>query len=266
MTHFDLTIPELAYLFGFLQADGHLSKSTRNRGRVRIELQLRDRTILERFKELLPVYSSIGERTRDTNFKKGSESAIWTLYDQDLRTTLNALGLPYGKKSKLVAPPEPPFSECDYFRGIIDGDGSLGLTGNGFPFLSLTTSSPAMSSAYMDFVFKVTGKRKSTKPNKRDKMYNVCVFKEDAQLLASVLYYPGCLCLRRKALSAERVQAWVRPSNMIRVTWEKRRWTGKEDATILSLPVQKAARKLRRTERSVRVRLSRLRQADRLAS
>ncbi|MGW8764630.1 hypothetical protein ACWGN5_19200 [Streptomyces sp. NPDC055815] len=30
----DLEAPEYAYMFGFLQADGHLSEQTRNRGRL----------------------------------------------------------------------------------------------------------------------------------------------------------------------------------------------------------------------------------------
>lgn len=258
--HFDLTIPAHAYLFGFLQADGHLSRATRNRGKIRIELKVGDRSILEEFKRLLPVYSSVTTRERDTNFKKKYQSAIWTLCDQELREILNLLGLPYGKKSANITLPPFPFSEADYFRGIIDGDGSLGLTGKGFPFLSLTTKSRLFTLAYLDLVKRLTGKVKKAKPNTRDQIYNICVYKEDAQSLATFLYYPECLCLDRKAAQAQRVNQWIRPSNMVKVTWERRRWTSDEDAVVRALPLLVAAEQLSRTERSVRVRRSRLNQ------
>jgi hypothetical protein len=38
-----------------------------------------------------------------------------------------AIGIPYGKKSETVNPPSNPFSEKDYIRGLIDGDGSIGM-------------------------------------------------------------------------------------------------------------------------------------------
>jgi hypothetical protein len=69
---FNLVQPEMSYMFGFMQTDGHLSKNTRNRGRLAIELQVSDRSLLERLQALVSVNSSIKERTRDTNFKKNS--------------------------------------------------------------------------------------------------------------------------------------------------------------------------------------------------
>lgn len=258
MLEFDLTVPEIAYLFGFLQADGHLSKEVRNRGRLSVELKVSDEVLLSSFKDLLPVYSKISYRTRDTNFKKGCSSVIWSLYDKDVRSTLEVLGLPYGKKSSLVAPPQVPYSEADYFRGFVDGDGSLGLTGEGFPFLSVSTKSPGWVAAYLAMIFRLTGKVKRLNPNSRDRIYTPCVYKEDAQAVVSELYYPECLALTRKFDSSVRVLSWTRPKSMTRVTWERRRWSFKEDQTILNHSIQESTRILNRTERSVRVRLSRL--------
>ena len=260
--HIDLTIPTTAYLFGFLQADGHLSQETRNRGKVRVEIQRGDVELLEQLKGVLPVYSSITTRTRDTNFKVASETATWTLYDQDIRASLNALGLPYGKKSKVVDVPSAPFSEPDYFRGVLDADGSIGFTAGGFPFVSWCTVSPAWGQAIAAFVERVTGKRKSCNPNARDSAYNIASFKEDAQALTGFLYYDGCISLRRKWLASREVLAWQRPSTMRKVTWERRGWTPEEDAFVLAHAVQESVEHLGRTERGVRVRLSRLRAAE----
>lgn len=257
---FDLTCPAHAYLFGLLQADGHLSRSEGNRGRVSLELQAGDKELLERLQSLLlPMKSTIRMRQRDTNYSKAHCSAVWTFYDQTLRATLNSLGLPYGSKAHDIGPPTTPFSEADYYRGIVDGDGSLGITGGGFPFLSLTTKSAHLAAAYLSVVLRVTGKSKVARPNTRDSMYNVCVYKEDAQAMADFLYPLFGICLERKGVEALRVLAWTRPSNMVRVTWDRRKWSPGEDAVLCSMPVVEAARILGRTERSIRVRVSRLR-------
>jgi hypothetical protein len=204
------------------------------------------------------VYSSVSVRQRDTNFKLGYRSVIWRSYDQGLRDSLNRLGLPYGRKSETVRPPEPPFSEVDYFRGLIDGDGSLGFTAAGFPFLSFATKSPFLARAYQAFVARHLAKSPGANPNRRDAMFNLCVYKEEAQSLACLLYYPACLSLQRKFESARRQQAWVRPLNMVRITWERRRWTPVDDAIVSIFPVPEASELLSRTERSVHVRRFRL--------
>ncbi|MGN6694564.1 MAG: hypothetical protein ACTHN0_10345, partial [Aquihabitans sp.] len=53
-TFFDLTKPDHAYLFGLLQTDGHHSASTRNRGRVTIELHVDDAALLHKLVDLVP--------------------------------------------------------------------------------------------------------------------------------------------------------------------------------------------------------------------
>lgn len=262
LSFIDLTIPGHAYLFGLLQADGHMSRESKNRGRISIELKAGDAATLEALKHLLPVNSSLMTRRRDTNFKMQYCSVVWSAWDLGLRTQLNALGLPYGRKSDVVAPPSSAFSEPDYFRGLIDGDGSLGITGAGFPFVSFVTRSTAMLKAYLALIVEVTGKIKRSEANTRDQIYNVCVYKEDAQALTRYLKYPGSLCLARKAALAEQIVAWRRPSQMRRVTWERRTWGPVEDAVVLELSVPLAVDLLKRTESAVRMRRYRLKSGE----
>jgi hypothetical protein len=136
----NLENPHYAYMFGFIQTDGHLYKTTRDRGRVSIEVSKQDEDILWAFKNLIPFNSSITERVRITNFSNNYKSVIWRVYDKKFRDDLKLWGLPSGCKSELIKPPTCNFSKIIYFRGLIDGDGSLGLTSKGFPFLSLVTS------------------------------------------------------------------------------------------------------------------------------
>lgn len=255
----DLTAPEYAYMFGFLQADGHLSQRSRQRGLLSVEISARDIDLLRQFQKLTPYNSSITERTRSTNFAETHTAAVWNLCSLEARTTLNELGLPYGRKSKTIAPPTSEFSRHDYLRGLIDADGSVGLTSKGFPFVSLTTASTAIASFVRDYGRDVTGVERSLKRNARDDVYNILYMMEVAQRLVADLYYPGCLSLARKQAAAGALAAWVRPAGM-RAAYTKRRWTQQEDRILLNLNSPMAAADvLGRTTQSCHLRLWRLR-------
>lgn len=48
-----------AYLFGFIQADGHLRRGRGNKGFLSLELKAQDRWLLEQFAALIPFYLSL---------------------------------------------------------------------------------------------------------------------------------------------------------------------------------------------------------------
>ncbi|WP_405991642.1 LAGLIDADG family homing endonuclease [Streptomyces sp. NBC_00986] len=255
----DLTVPEYAYMFGFLQADGHLYQQSRQRGRLTVEISARDIGLLREFQKLTPHKSSITERTRSTNFAESHHAALWSLYSLEARTTLNELGLPYGRKSKTIAPPHGEFSHRDYLRGIIDADGSVGYMNKGFPFVSLTTASTAIATYLGHYAQEVTGAERLIKRNTRDDIYNVLYMMETAQKLAAHLYYPGCLSLERKHAAAKSIDTWLRPSDM-RAAYTTRRWEEWEDRILLELnSPSAAAEKLGRTAQSCNLRAWRLR-------
>jgi hypothetical protein len=122
--------------------------------------------------------------------------------------------MPYGRKPAIIAPPTCEYAQIDYFRGILDGDGSLGITGYSFPFVALVTASSALAEVYLSFLSELTGKTKKLALNVRDRIYNITIYKEDAQIVASTLYYDRCLALTRKKQSAQRIQQWQRPDAM----------------------------------------------------
>lgn len=255
----DLTVPEYAYMFGFLQADGHLEQGVGQKGKLAVEINARDIDLLREFQKLTPYNSSITERTRSTNFADTHHSATWSLCSLEARTTINELGLPYGRKSKTIAPPRGEFSHGDYLRGVIDADGSVGYTSKGFPFISLTTASTAIGSYLCFQAGKVTGTERSLKRNARDDIYNILYMNESAQKLAAHLYYEDCLSLERKKTAADSLSSWVRPAGM-KVAPERRRWAAYEDRVLLRLNSDTAAaQELGRTAKSCYIRLWRLR-------
>ncbi|WP_405801875.1 hypothetical protein [Streptomyces sp. NBC_01506] len=255
----DLRDPRYAYMFGFLQADGHLSTGTGRKGKLTVELNARDIDILREFQRLTPYRTSIRERTRATNFSAKHHSATWLLCALEARTILHEIGLPYGRKSARIAPPRIDFSRRDYLRGVIDADGSVGYTGQGLPFLSLTTASTAVGAYLCHYAKKVTGAQRQIKRNARDGIYNIVYVKEAAMELAAHLYYPGCLALERKRASAASLAVWKRPAGM-RIRQPGRRWNPSEDRTLLRLAdPARAAVELDRSASSCGARLWRLR-------
>ncbi|MGF1427468.1 LAGLIDADG family homing endonuclease [Kitasatospora sp. LaBMicrA B282] len=243
MAYFDLQNPDHAYAFGFLQADGHLHQGPGRKGQLTVEINAHDRPLLESFQRLFPVNSSITERCRSTNFATRSETAVWSVCALDFREELKALGLPAGRKSATIAPPQLPHSERDYLRGLIDADGSLGRTAAGLPFVSLTTDSTEVIWYFSNYMKQLTGVVHTPRRNRRDQIYNLIYTIEDAVELARTLYYPGCLALPRKATASEFVASWLRPPGMRRQVEPRRSWTADEDDILLAAatPAEAAA-------------------------
>jgi len=260
MKYINLKIPEHSYFFGFVQTDGNLNKPfrERNKGRLRIELGKEDLYILRSFRRLFPlVFSSITSRVRDTNFKTNYRSYTFNIYDLKFREELYRLGVPHGKKSEDISSPKGNFSERDYIRGLVDGDGSVGITDEGFPFINFTVKSEKIKEYLFDIIERIAGERKRTNRNKRDDIYNIMVNREKAQEFIEYLYYPNCLVLKRKLKKAKIALRWKRPKNMKRVF--QRFWEKGEDEYVLSHAVEESRSYLKRTERSVKMRLWRLR-------
>ncbi len=265
ITTLDLTIPEHAYFFGFVQGDGHLSRRPHSPGHLTltIELSARDIDILTRFSAVFGP-STTAHRHRSTNFVVEHHSVRWLLRNQSLCHQMEQLGLPEGRKSLIVAPPTVSYSEIDYWRGLLDADGSLGFhKKNGCPFLSLVTTSDAVKEAYLAFLEKMTGQKRVANRNVRDQAYNLIVRVEDAVKIVSALYYPGCLALDRKLTIAESIQRWTRPSTMGRA-FRIQPWTPQEDEIVLTQRLKDAVISLRRTRASVSHRKRCLRDAGRV--
>lgn len=261
MEFMDLSQPEYSYMFGFLQADGHLSWTTGFRGRVSVEVQRSDEALLHTFKSLTPYYSSVRYRTRDTNFKRDYSSATWTMCALEGRMKLISLGLIAGRKSGWVAPPSVEHSAADYVRGLIDGDGSVGFTARGYPFVAFVTDSAFLLDYVSGFAFEAVGCRRRVKRNARDGVFNIMFANEPAVDLAQILYGGGGICLERKQSAAEAVSRWERPPDM-RSRTEAKRWTREQDAVVLSNSLAEAARILGRSENSCSMRRWRLSKRD----
>ena len=103
------------------------------------------------------------------------------------------------------------FNEFDFWRGVIDGDGSLGITSKNIPFISLVTKSENLKIEYLKFLEKYLNIKKSINRNKRDNVYNIMVTNENAIKLINLIYYDTSkIYLNRKFIKAKQVLLWQR--------------------------------------------------------
>lgn len=256
---FNLQQPQYSYLIGFIQTDGHLQSNTRNRGRLSIEISYKDKEILMKLQNIIPVNTTIYTRVRNTNFIKNHTGITLNVFDKNFRETINYYGVPYGKKSNIIEPPKVNYSQIDYWRGIIDGDGSLGMTSNNIPFISLITMSEKLFLEYKKFLTNF-GIEINLNRNKRDNIYNICVFNENAQKIVSALYYPGAIALDRKMKKANDIISWVRSPNQKKRKIPFKKWSENEIKILISNDIISCLKLLDRTENSIRVKKQRLKQ------
>jgi hypothetical protein len=258
----DLTTPNAAYIVGLVQTDGHHDGHLDHKGKVTIELAERDADVLERIKDLLSCYASVRYRTRTTNFNSNEyRTATLAFFDRQTRRALADVGVPVGSKTTLIRPPTVPFAHADYVRGLLDGDGSVGLTGRGLPFVSMVTASPWIADYLCRVIWDVCGVRRTTTPNSRDGVHNVMVANLAAAKLAAWAWHgPDVLSIERKRDAARVVASWEPdPAKAGRYGVTKRKWTAAEDRVLMLSPsLRDAAMELGRTLSSVSVRRWRL--------
>ncbi len=258
----DLTRDDHAYFFGFLQTDGHhQGYPGRKGGSVRINLAERDVDILYKLQELIePIYSSISSRTCTTQYApRGFQVATWIVCNYALRQELLRLGLPTGSKATVVGPPVGPFDRRGYLRGLIDGDGSVGLGKTG-PVIAFCSASSSLMTYFCEMVEEVTGVPRKVSYHEKRRMYGNSITGEPAVVFAEWLYPQGCLALDRKMRSAERVKRWTREPGR-RPYRRHRAWTADADAIVLSMSAAEAAVALGRSESAVGWRRGELKRA-----
>lgn len=253
-----MTIENKSYLFGLLTSDGNLYLQSRNRGKISFELKTSDEELLYKIQKVVE-NGTLSSRTRDTNFKKSYTSSVYSNSMQEFRQIFIDMGLPLKNKAETCGLPKTEYSQRDFWRGVLDGDGSIGIIADGSPFISLVTKSEDLKNAYCDLLLKKLGLRKSLNRNKRDNVYNIIIKNEYAVELAKYLYSENDeLFLERKFKKSMEMQEWkrLRPKRT-----PQRRWTKEEEEIILNSSIEEAMQKTGRTFKSIKSQKARLKAA-----
>ena len=110
--------PEMAYILGFIGADGNVCHS--GRGYI-LHVACDDKDIIEKIKPILSYGGPIYEKTRDN----GKTSYSLRICDQAIFNDLIKLGITERKSLTLTPPKIPKNLSRHFIRGYFDGDGSV---------------------------------------------------------------------------------------------------------------------------------------------
>lgn len=219
-----------SYLFGLFGTDGWVTLNRTKEYVSVLNIELIDKDVLNQITKMVPD-CSCSERTRDTNFKKKHHSYVLRCTNKELINWLVKNGFPLTDKTNTIKPPIGEYSEADFWRGIIDGDGSVGLKkAEEQPFLSLTTKSEALKESYDDFIEKYTGFRPNNSRNMRDNIYNITLHGKKAIKIMSIIYENSFIHIDRKYQNYLQNKDW---QGKKRLGGAAKKWTPEEEADLL---------------------------------
>lgn len=189
---------DMAWLLGFLAADGNIS----NRGnKIRIELSIVDKEILEKIKERVEIDNPIYEREDKRGFKFATLEWSCKEHKEDLAR--------YGivpNKTHILCPPAQLSNEfyIDYIRGYFDGDGTINLN-KGKNGNSLRWGICGASKPMLQWVLEVLNKNYNIPlvnlhrdfSNEKE-FYSFIYSTNSTKKIYSILYTSNSLFLKRK--------------------------------------------------------------------
>lgn len=209
----NMTLEEKSYIYGLLLADGnmHLKNSSTFTGQIQLEINEEDEDIVDKLCRLIP-YATKNKRVRDTNFKKDYHSVKFRISRQEFIKEMVDFGFAVDNKSYNARPPIQEYDTHAFWRGFMDGDGSLGVRKvsnrlNG-AFLSLTTKSELLKNEFCNYLHSITGKTYNPKRNKRDGIYNIGCGGHSACKVLKEIYKNSTIHLDRKYQKYLECMSW----------------------------------------------------------
>lgn len=190
--------PDMAWLLGFLASDGNISK---NGNRIRIELSIVDREILEKIKKLVEIDNPIYEKET----KKGFQFATIEWSCKEHKEDLAKYGI-VSNKTYILEPPVKlnPKYYIDYIRGYFDGDGTINLN-KGKNSNSLRWSICGASKPMLQWMVKTLESQYNIPPvnihkdsSHEQDFYSFVYSTKSAKRIYEILYTPNSLYLKRK--------------------------------------------------------------------
>lgn len=218
---FATVTPESAYWVGFLMADGCVthSRAGRQETRISIRLQEADESHLQKFLDFVGSANVIS-RGVSTGYAKGkSRFASCSVSSRKLAADVGKFGVVPRKTTN--AEVKHLESNIDFWRGCIDGDGSVGIYQDRNSMRATVTlcGSPLLMSQFCGFVNASISGASVRPPKMRGIICTVQIAYKYAVELVKLLWPEKCVCLERKRLivneikampeiSAARLQAW----------------------------------------------------------
>jgi hypothetical protein len=189
---------EGAYWLGFLFADGYVRRQF-----LYVRLTAADRGHLVKFRKFLgSAHPIVDDPARTAAGYLCRPSCRIQVFSVRLGQRVLDLGRYEGQVPMTLT------SSRHFWRGVVDGDGSVGFTSKGFPSLQLVGTRRLMD-AFLQFLREEgLAARMTVRPSKS--IYTVSTAGHTAAAIVHLLYANGPVALNRKAAAAELVMAQER--------------------------------------------------------
>lgn len=187
---FDILTEETFYWLGFLMADGCVTDKT-----ITIGLANKDRDQLEKFKKFVG-----GDQTIYTNLKNNSSS--FAFRSNKIIKILNNHGI-IRQKSLIATPSEICTNNKHFWRGVIDGDGSLILSKN-YPIIYLCGSENIIKN-FANYSLNIIKHKSFPRKKKNQKIWEINISGKFAKSIIFELYNNSSVFLNRKASLAKNI-------------------------------------------------------------
>lgn len=187
--------PEKYYFLGFIAADGHVSDKA-----VHFELNVKDKYMVEKLRDYIcpekPVY----------NHEKTNSVALSITHRGKSSELKKYFSMISNRKTEEIRFPEVPDEYLrDFIRGIIDGDGSIDTT-KGYRGDKVYIGARLRILGNEIFLKELNEKTKllykhntnAVSRKGKENIYVVTYNFKTARELLKIIYYDGCLCLKRK--------------------------------------------------------------------
>jgi len=213
----------MAYILGFIFADGGIVKITHNGSSDKLGFgqNKKDVDILRKIKQMLSAEQALSPSGNYVHF---------SIFSQVIVDDLKKLGVLYRKsfrKSRGKIPKIPKKYIRDFIRGIVDGDGSISFDKKGYPTLSICGRKEVIVFIRNHFLSKFNIYSKISQGKKNGKLSNVfyiCYRCNSAKTLINYLYNNADLYLERKfRLAKQSSETEIRP---------RKKYTEKENQII----------------------------------
>lgn len=193
--------PEKAYFLGLLFTDGNITLDKENIRvpALRIELVETDKEILEKFKEELQSDASLSYNKR-TNRKNGTFSLI--IRNRQLANDLSKFNIIPNKTYLVDNLIIPENFKIDFFRGLIDGDGSIYQLKTGHWQMNICGHSLNVVSQISELGNSFIDKKGSGHISFYDNVYRHTWNEKDTKKLLEIMYKNCKIAIARKQLKA----------------------------------------------------------------
>ena len=196
---FDQLTPAAAYWVGFLFADGSVSKE-RQPKRVSVRVSERDREHLVKLRAFLRSTHTIGtEPAGNYGGYRSRPSVRFSVSSAQLAERILCLGRYDGPINATLV------ESRDFWRGVVDGDGSLGILATGYAYFGLVGSRRLLEAFLLFLRSNDLDAKMTIRPDKT--IFQIATAGYTAERIVCFLYDNTDVALDRKAAAATEILA-----------------------------------------------------------